>query len=207
MRRTKEEAQKTKEEIYRAGLAVFAENGFAAATMQDVAKRAGVTRGAIYWHYRTKQAFYEETVSRLTSAYEEIILQVRQADSVLDGITAAIQRLVHRFLNDSEFRAMQELTMRESDHRSDAARRNQESFERASDDAVEIVRAGIERGEICSEFSPAVVSLTVQAFIGGLFLTMTEDGVTVSDEEIAEAAMIFRRALEPRTIRRRKNDA
>ena len=44
MRRTKEAAEETRQDIFEAGLRVFSEKGFAAATMSDVAKEAGTTR-------------------------------------------------------------------------------------------------------------------------------------------------------------------
>ena len=48
------------------------EKGFAAARMSDVAQAAGVTRGAIYWHFADKDAFIREIVSRLSSYYDEL---------------------------------------------------------------------------------------------------------------------------------------
>ena len=51
MKKTKEEAEITKESILQAALEVFSKNGYAASRMIDIAKEAGVTRGAIYWHF------------------------------------------------------------------------------------------------------------------------------------------------------------
>ena len=51
---TKEEAEKTRQAILDAALDVFYAKGYSAATLNDVAKKAGVTRGAVYWHFKDK---------------------------------------------------------------------------------------------------------------------------------------------------------
>ncbi len=54
MRKTKEEAAETRQALLRAALAVFSRQGYAATRLEDVAHEAGVTRGAIYWHFKSK---------------------------------------------------------------------------------------------------------------------------------------------------------
>jgi TetR/AcrR family acrAB operon transcriptional repressor len=56
MRRTKEEAEKTRRRIMEAASRVFEERGIARTAMAHIAEAAGVTRGAIYWHFADKQA-------------------------------------------------------------------------------------------------------------------------------------------------------
>ena len=57
-RKTKEEADKTRRAILEASFEVFVQKGFARATLEDVARKAGVTRGAVYWHFRDKTALF-----------------------------------------------------------------------------------------------------------------------------------------------------
>lgn len=49
-------------EILEAAFDAFAERGFAATRMEDVAARAGVTKGAIYFYFETKERLFEEMV-------------------------------------------------------------------------------------------------------------------------------------------------
>lgn len=51
-------------EIVQAALAVFAEKGFAAAKLEDIAKRAGVSKGAIYLYFETKEDVFRAVVSQ-----------------------------------------------------------------------------------------------------------------------------------------------
>jgi AcrR family transcriptional regulator len=47
----------TRQDCITAAIQVFARKGFHRAKLDDIAEAAGVTRGALYWHYRTKEAF------------------------------------------------------------------------------------------------------------------------------------------------------
>src|SRR3954469_17783700 len=95
MRRTKEEAEQTRRRIMSAALPVFDERGIAHTTMEHIAEAAGVTRGAIYWHFSGKQAL-------LAAIREDIAIPlVDKADFALlsDRDADPLQR-VERFLVD-----------------------------------------------------------------------------------------------------------
>lgn len=53
-RRTKAEAQETRRAIMKAAMRQFSQQGWSATSLVDVAREAGVTRGAIYWHFENK---------------------------------------------------------------------------------------------------------------------------------------------------------
>ena len=55
MRRTKEEAEQTRRRIMQAALGTFHRRGIARTTLEQVARAARVTRGAIYWHFSGKE--------------------------------------------------------------------------------------------------------------------------------------------------------
>ena len=60
MSRTKAEAEETRNSILSAAERVFFEKGVSTASLDDVAKAAGVTRGAIYWHFSNKTDLFLE---------------------------------------------------------------------------------------------------------------------------------------------------
>ena len=62
MKKTKEDMLITKQDILNAGFDCFFEKGFAATSLEAVAKQAGVTRGAIYWHFKNKMELYSAVV-------------------------------------------------------------------------------------------------------------------------------------------------
>ncbi len=74
MRRTKEEAQKTREGILKSALDLFSEKGVAETSLQDIAKKAHVTRGAVYWHFESKAQIFDALHDNLNTSFTQIIL-------------------------------------------------------------------------------------------------------------------------------------
>ena len=62
MRRTKEEAEQTRQDLLDAALTVFSQKGYTATRLEDVARAAGVTRGAIYHHFGSKAELYSALI-------------------------------------------------------------------------------------------------------------------------------------------------
>ncbi|MGP4845382.1 TetR family transcriptional regulator [Marinobacter sp. 1Y8] len=63
-RRTKEDANKTREQLIDAAETVFHAKGVSSTSLNDIANEAGVTRGAIYWHFKNKHDIFEAMISR-----------------------------------------------------------------------------------------------------------------------------------------------
>ena len=84
-------------EIVQAAYEVFAEKGFAAARLDEVAKRAGVSKGALYLYFETKQDIFEAVVKDAVAPFS--------ADAVLDH-EPLVRRLVcgciDRFIEDGK---------------------------------------------------------------------------------------------------------
>src|SRR5437870_13659978 len=66
----KEEA---KSRILEAANKVFAEKGYHEATMDDIAKRLGVSKGAIYLYFSSKEDLFEAMVKTAPQAFKEIL--------------------------------------------------------------------------------------------------------------------------------------
>lgn len=63
-RRTKQDAEITRQTILNAAEDVFRKQGVANTTLNDIAKQAGVTRGAIYWHFDNKLDLFNQMYNR-----------------------------------------------------------------------------------------------------------------------------------------------
>ena len=59
MRKTKTEATRTRQHLLDAALEVFWREGVTRASLQAIAQQAGVTRGALYWHFKNKEDLFE----------------------------------------------------------------------------------------------------------------------------------------------------
>lgn len=70
-KRTKEEALETRNLILDTSEILFAEKGVSKTTLNDIAKAAGLTRGAIYWHFENKADLFHAMLKRVTLPMDE----------------------------------------------------------------------------------------------------------------------------------------
>lgn len=80
MRRTKAEAAETRDTILTAAEQVFLERGLTQSTLMQIACQAGVTRGAIYFHFQDKLDIFQAIINRTCFPHEEIMLQAAACD-------------------------------------------------------------------------------------------------------------------------------
>src|SRR5215813_6929811 len=77
--RAERQAQR-REAILAAALDEFSARGFAAARLDDVAKRAGVAKGTIYLYFHDKESLFQELVRSMLSPVVGGLIQVSHAD-------------------------------------------------------------------------------------------------------------------------------
>ena len=65
MKRTPERARQTRESLLHAALDVFDKRGVARASMEEIARAAGVTRGALYWHFKSREDLFDALFQHL----------------------------------------------------------------------------------------------------------------------------------------------
>ena len=72
----------TRERILDAAMAVFAQFGFRRASMDEVAREAGLTRQAVYHHFASKEALFRAAVEALhKGAYEAEVEAGRESEA------------------------------------------------------------------------------------------------------------------------------
>jgi len=83
-----------RDDVLAAGTVEFVERGFAAVSVTDIAKRAGMTPAAVYYHFPTKEDVLLEVVRRTGDAISGLC----SAPLETDGPDASVTALVDRFL-------------------------------------------------------------------------------------------------------------
>ena len=86
-------------EIVQAALTVFAEKGFAAAKLEDIARRAGVSKGAIYLYFETKEDIFRAVVGQAIAPNVDAVKAMAAAHpgplaDLLRGVTGHIAGVV-----------------------------------------------------------------------------------------------------------------
>ena len=69
-RKTKEEAERTRARILASALSLFVKKGYERTTFTDIAARLKMTKGAVYWHFETKEALLVELVREMLEKFQ-----------------------------------------------------------------------------------------------------------------------------------------
>jgi AcrR family transcriptional regulator len=185
-RRLAPEARRT--ELLNAALEAFGELGFGRASLQDVADRAGVTKGAIYHYFDSKEQLLIELLrERLLPAIETDEELIRAAAGSRDEVLRTmLVRMWRRFQEPGQtelarlaitelpkYPELGQILYRE------IAQRGREVLRRA-------LEWGIERGELCAGAAEEVVAVLPYMVMGvalGQHIFRGIDGVDLSAEQ------------------------
>ena len=102
-------------EILAAALEVFAARGFQAARLEEVAKRAGVSKGALYLYFETKADLFRAVVTDAVSPNIERVKAVASADLPLEQVVRmALPMLARQVVGDRRITGVVKLVIAES---------------------------------------------------------------------------------------------
>ncbi|WP_417484976.1 TetR/AcrR family transcriptional regulator [Maricaulis salignorans] len=104
------------EEILTAALATFAEQGFAAARVEDIARRAGLSKGAVYLYFPSKEAMLnalvEQSAGALARTVEQHVAQIAAADP--EAALRGLLRILFAAVSSPEVSAAPRLVLTEA---------------------------------------------------------------------------------------------
>jgi len=113
MRRTKEEAEQTKQQIIKAAIKVLNEKGIGSTRFEDIASEARVTRGAIYHYFKSKNeiifAIHSNMKKQMMDLFDRHISD--DIDPVL-SLKNGLKETLMKFQNDENYRAVEELFLK-----------------------------------------------------------------------------------------------
>ena len=187
MRRTKEDAEQTRKDLLDAAIQVFARQGYAATKLSDIAKEAGVTRGAIYHHFGNKKelfgAIHKEKMNPYFAMFEEVMSSNL---SPLNKIRKFLTDIIRKAHTDINFAANQRFdAFRDIEFLDDASVRHymRERGEHFFNRIVDVIKTGIETGEIRNTINPNMAAINLMAYVKGLvsLLIMEKDITMITD--------------------------
>ncbi len=112
-RKTREEAEKTRELLLDTALQLFDEQGINHTTLNQIAKKAGVTRGAIYWHFKDRddmfRALWEEVAAPMEQRFED--LSQLEGHDPLDALTELATQFLTRLSTDAKMEQLHRISL------------------------------------------------------------------------------------------------
>ena len=173
VRRTKEEAQETRNQILEAAEKAFYKRGIARTTLADIAELAGVTRGAIYWHFDNKA----ELVQALLDSLQEPLDALSQASESEDEpdplgcMRQLLVQLMHQMASDPKTRRINEILHHKCEFTDEMCEIRVQRQNAVIDCHERITRSlgnAIKRGQLPTDTNPVYAALAIFAYIDGV---------------------------------------
>lgn len=111
MKRTKEDALITKENILNKGLALFVKHGYSTTTMEDILSSLNLTKGAFYGHFLHKEDLLKQILEREFRFISEMVthefISNKDEKSLFRDL---LHKVINNFYENKRFRNVIELT-------------------------------------------------------------------------------------------------
>jgi len=198
MKRTKEQAEETRRQLLEAAKKVFATKGFGATRLSDIAKEAGMTRGAIYWHFKDKKEMLLTLAKEEVDPFFEIIYQImNESLNPVEKIKKFLLVILEQLNKDKSFLCNLNLNFIELNLRNELPEIKSYMHQKGEDARkvlINLIKEGIKMGEL-KNVNTRVVTDMINALISG-YLLMAEDGEITIDLHPESIVEIFLNGLK-----------
>ncbi|MEP7328588.1 MAG: TetR family transcriptional regulator [Betaproteobacteria bacterium] len=172
-RRTKEEALETKERLLDAAEAIFRERGVTRTSLAEVATAAGMTRGAVYWHFKDKADLFHAMCDRATMPLDAMF--ERAGDSALTDPMGTLRELsvgaLQNLAADPRAQRVFEIMFHKTervDELAGTATSCQDARQECLGQIETIVRRSAEMGQLPADTDAALATLALHALMVGI---------------------------------------
>ncbi|MFM2485887.1 TetR family transcriptional regulator [Celerinatantimonas yamalensis] len=179
-RKTKEEASKTRQIILDTALKLFCEQGMTETSLTDIATTAGVTRGAIYWHFKNKNdlfiTIWEEFCEPLSNLIDSSIRE--DEPDPLGKLRFFLMALLDRMSRDPTQRQIFIILFSLDKSHQDIVEIHQHThvkYQQFLQDLEQSLTNAIKRGQLSPTFNSRIGAHLISATINGYILKCIQD--------------------------------
>lgn len=175
------------DEIADAAFAVFAEKGYAGARVEEVARRAGVSKGLLYLYFRTKEELFKAVIMRVISPRVDVLdRQLAASDATAEELLRGPVQTFMQNLPNSPARVVLKLMVSEASRYPDLV---EFYWENVASRGLVMIRRIIDRGVASGEFRATAVSDVPQLVIGPMVVAVIWK-IIFADRELDSNAMV-----------------
>jgi TetR/AcrR family acrAB operon transcriptional repressor len=172
-RRTKQEALQTRNALLDAAELAFESRGVAGTSLQAVAEAAGVTRGAVYWHFRDKVDLFNALMDRAILPFEQEWLVARpdDAEAPMARLRAVLRDILRQTAGDSRLQRALAISRQKVEYvheLSGIRQRHLRVREQALQRFEGLLRAAATAGQLAKGVQPKAAARAVHALLDGL---------------------------------------
>jgi TetR/AcrR family acrAB operon transcriptional repressor len=197
MRKTQEDTEISKNRILLAAEDEFRARGYTGANIDNIARKAGMTKGAIFWHYKSKAGLFEAIVKRATVRVKRNFTETLSTVSTARPrrIMEEFREIIKKVKKDRAFDVL--LVMNELAQAGDLPKsifaECKRDILRIFRDAIEILADAQKRGELRPGVDVRNILVTITLIMSGFakinevrsFIPMA--GLKIDDEAVINA--------------------
>jgi AcrR family transcriptional regulator len=158
------------QEITEAAFAAFAENGYTATKVEDVARRAGVSKGLLYLYFETKEELFKSVIrSVVSSRVDELTRALDRSELGAEAFIRGPLRAFMQRLPGSPASIVIRLMISEGPHHPDLV---DYYWENVASRGLGGLRRLVERGVANGEFRDSALSELPQIFIAPVIMSI-----------------------------------
>jgi TetR/AcrR family acrAB operon transcriptional repressor len=181
VRKTKEDAELTRQQIIDAAREVFLVRGVSRSTMEHIATQANVTRGAVYWHFKNKTEIFHALRDQVFLPLIDRMDDTLAVESNVDPLTQIENSLcdtIHELNENMEMRQTYEIMMIKCEYVDEFATVLQQILNNCSN-ITEKMQLAYERAQslnmLVDTHTPRALALDTHLFFGGLLHMWVKD--------------------------------
>ncbi|MEG1913397.1 MAG: TetR family transcriptional regulator [Cloacibacillus sp.] len=115
MRRTKEEARETRLRILESALDIFSEKCYSNASLTEIAEHVGLSKGALYWHFKNKNDLLLQLIETLCRGNERNLESIMQNPEDAHKLKNYFMTELTRPLTDNRYQKIHRLMQRRNE--------------------------------------------------------------------------------------------
>ncbi len=198
VRKTKAETEKTFHALLDAAAELFTRRGVARTTLHEIARHAGMTRGAIYWHFENKdaviRALWERDAQQTHLQCVDNMVQSLHSDAVLD-FRNTLKTSLNSLMGDPRAARSMRIVFHNveyTDESSDLQEFLHEQHSQLLQVLVQVFQVLAERKQLKTSLTPQLIATGLLAFMRGLLdFHLAPHGVVVDLVSDGEAYIDF----------------
>ncbi|HQX61144.1 MAG TPA: TetR family transcriptional regulator [Burkholderiaceae bacterium] len=180
VRKTKQDALATRNLILDTAECVFQRRGVAATSLQEIAQAAGLTRGAIYWHFQNKADVFAAMMERVVLPLEHALeaSDALERSDPLGVLCRGVDDLLAKLVHDPQVRRVFEIATLKVEYAGDLQvlrERRVRSRDACMADLERLFTLAAVQGQIDATLPPAVAARGLCALVDGLMLNWLLD--------------------------------
>jgi TetR/AcrR family acrAB operon transcriptional repressor len=173
VRRTKENAEVTRTQLLDAAEVVFNEKGVARASLAEIASAAGVTRGAIYWHFKDKADLVHAMLDRVKLPIDEMVdkLSANQLDDPLNYLRSTAISVLRLVAQDAQTCRVFDIVNHKCELVADMEIGRERELQRRGECICSIetaISTAREQGLVSAIINPQITAFAWYAYVSGL---------------------------------------